>query len=166
MLVLLSWAAPGDSSYGFITDKTSQAPSVPDTTIGILSDRSQNRHVALVPTFPVWAFNHAPDSDFDISRPKVIGYIGVLPTRIILDPDELVTVHLRDTQSARTVHSEAILDVNSAGRWIRGIELVGGGDFNLETVVKPFNPRRPLSGESTGVTYDEDAYTGRHLPHK
>jgi hypothetical protein len=32
-----------------------------------------------------------------------------------------------------------------------------GVDFNLETAVKPFNPRRPLSGESGGVTYDEEA---------
>jgi hypothetical protein len=30
-------------------------------------------------------------------------------------------------------------------------------DFNLETAVKPFNPRRPLSDESGGVTYDEEA---------
>jgi hypothetical protein len=81
----------------------------------------------------------------------------VLPTRIILDSDELVTVYLRDAQSARTVCSEAILDVNSAGRWIRGIELLGGVDFNLEKAVKSFNPRRPLSGESSGVTYDEEA---------
>jgi hypothetical protein len=81
----------------------------------------------------------------------------VLPTRIILDSDELVTVYLRDAQSARTVRSEAILDVNSAGRWIRGIELLGVVDFNLEKAVKPFNPRRPLSGESSGVTYDEEA---------
>ena len=81
----------------------------------------------------------------------------MLPTRIILDCDELVTVHLRDVQSARTVRSEAILDVNNAGRWIRGIELLGGFGFNLETAVKPFNPRRPLSGESGGVTYDEEA---------
>jgi hypothetical protein len=80
----------------------------------------------------------------------------VLPTRIILDSDELVTVYLRDAQSARTVRSEAILDVNSAGRWIRGIELLGVVDFNLEKAVKPFNPRRPLSGESSGVTYDEE----------
>jgi hypothetical protein len=42
LLALLSWAAPGDSSYGFITDKASQARSFPDTTIGILSDRSKN----------------------------------------------------------------------------------------------------------------------------
>ena len=81
----------------------------------------------------------------------------MLPTRIILDSDELVTVYLRDAQSARTVRSEAILDVNSAGRWIRGIELLGVVDFNLEKAVKPFNPRRPLSGESSGVTYDEEA---------
>jgi hypothetical protein len=80
----------------------------------------------------------------------------VLPTRIVLDSDELVTVYLRDAQSARPVRSEAILDVNGAGRWIRGIELLGGVDFNLEKAVKPFNPRRPLSGESSGVTYDEE----------
>ena len=81
----------------------------------------------------------------------------MLPTRIILDSDELVTVQLRDVQSARTVRSEAILDVNNAGRWIRGIELLGGVGFNLETAVKPFNPRRALSGELGGVTYDEEA---------
>jgi len=81
----------------------------------------------------------------------------VLPIRIILDSDEVLTVHLRDAQSARTVRTEVILDVNHAGRWIRGIELLGGGDFNLERAVKPFHPRRPLSGESGGVTYDEEA---------
>jgi hypothetical protein len=81
----------------------------------------------------------------------------VLPTRIVLDSDELVTVYLRDAQSARTVRSEAILDVNGAGRWIRGIELLGVVDFNLETAVKPFNPGRALSGKLSGVTYDEEA---------
>src|ERR1700733_13083356 len=80
----------------------------------------------------------------------------MLPTRIMLDSDELVTVYLREAQSARTVHSEAILDVNSAGRWIRGIELLGG-DFDLATAVKPFNPRRPVFDESGSVTYDEEA---------
>jgi hypothetical protein len=81
----------------------------------------------------------------------------VLPTRIVLESDELVTVYLRDAQSVSSVHSEAILDVNGAGRWIRGIELLGGVDFNLETAVKPFNPRRPQLGESSGVTYDKQA---------
>jgi hypothetical protein len=81
----------------------------------------------------------------------------VLPTRIILGSDELVMVHLRDAQSVRTVRSVAILDVNHAGRWIRGIELLGGVDFNLETAVGPFNPRRQLSGKSGSVTYDEEA---------
>jgi hypothetical protein len=80
----------------------------------------------------------------------------VLPTRIVLDSEELVTVYLRDAQSVRTVPSEVILDVNGGGRWIRGIELLGR-DFNLETAVKPFNPRRPQSGGSSGVTYDEEA---------
>jgi hypothetical protein len=83
--------------------------------------------------------------------------IDVLPSRIVLDSEELVTAHLRNAQSVRTVRSEVILDVNHAGRWIRGIELLGGINFNLEAAVKPFNPRRPLSGESGGATYDEEA---------
>lgn len=82
---------------------------------------------------------------------------AVLPIRIILDSDDSVTVHLRDTQTVRTVRSEAILDVNHAGRWIRGIELVGGVDFNLSRAVMPFKPRRPLLSKSEGVTYDEEA---------
>ena len=81
----------------------------------------------------------------------------MLPARIILDSDKLVTAHLRDAQVARIARSEAIIDVNSAGRWIRGIELLGSAAFNLEKAVKPFNPRRPLSGESVGVTYDQEA---------
>ncbi len=81
----------------------------------------------------------------------------MLPRRIVLDSDDLVEVHLRDVQPVHTVRSEAILDVNHAGRWIRGIELLGSVNFNLETAVKPFNPKKPLSGESGGVTYDEEA---------
>lgn len=81
--------------------------------------------------------------------------IGMLPARIILDSYELVTVQLRDAQSARTVRSEAIIDVDSAGRWIHGVELLGSVDFSLEMAVKPFNPKRP--GESDGVTYDKEA---------
>ena len=77
--------------------------------------------------------------------------------RIVLDSEGLVTVYLRDSLPVSCVHSEVILDVNSAGRWIRGIELLGGVNFNLERAVKPFNPRRPLSGGQGGVTYDEEA---------
>lgn len=80
----------------------------------------------------------------------------MLPIRIILDSDDSVTVHLRDSQAVSTVRSEAILDVNHAGRWIRGIELLGGVDFNLARAVKPFRPRRPLVSKSGGVTYDEE----------
>jgi hypothetical protein len=72
---------------------------------------------------------------------------GLLPLRIILEPDELLTVHLRENEVARTLRSEAILDVNHAGRWIRGIELVGGVDFNLARAVKPFKPTRPSMGD-------------------
>jgi len=84
-------------------------------------------------------------------------HFGVLPIRIILNSNDSVTVHLRDNQVVRTVRSEAILDVNHAGRWIRGIELVGGADFNLARAVKPFKPRRPLLTKSDGVSYDEEA---------
>ena len=81
----------------------------------------------------------------------------MLPTRIILNSDGLVTVYLREAQLARTVRTEVILDVNHAGRWIRGIEFLGHQDFNLERAVKPFSPRKPLSGEVGGVTYDDEA---------
>ena len=81
----------------------------------------------------------------------------MLPKRITLDSTDTVTVHLRDGQAVRTVRSEAILDVNHAGRWIRGIELLGGIDFDLARAVSPFKPRRPLMGESNDVTYDEEA---------
>lgn len=81
----------------------------------------------------------------------------MLPTRVILHSNELLTVYLRDAQVARTSRWEAIIDVNNAGRWIRGIELLGGLEFDLGKAVKPFNPRRPLSGESGGVTYDNAA---------
>jgi hypothetical protein len=77
--------------------------------------------------------------------------------RIILDSDDSVTVQLRDNQTVRTVRSEAILDVNHAGRWIRGIELLGAVDFNLARAVMPFKPRLPSLSKSEGVTYDEEA---------
>lgn len=81
----------------------------------------------------------------------------MLPARITLDADKVVTAYLRDAQIARIVRSEAIIDVNSAGRWIRGIELLGSAGLNLEKAVKPFNTKRPLSDESVGVTYDQEA---------
>jgi len=82
---------------------------------------------------------------------------NVLPSRINLGSDDVITVHLREGQAVRTLRSEVILDVNHAARWIRGIELVGGIDFNLAKAVRPFSPRRPAVGESNGVTYDEEA---------
>jgi hypothetical protein len=82
---------------------------------------------------------------------------AVLPIRMILNSDDSVTVYLRNNQTVRTVRSEAILDVNHAGRWIRGIELLVGVDFNLARAVMPFKPRQPLLSESEGVTYDEEA---------
>lgn len=81
----------------------------------------------------------------------------MLPLRLIIESDQLLSAILRDGEAVRQVHSEAILDVNYAGRWIRGIELIGSADFNLARAVKPFRPRRPLSGKSNNVTYDEEA---------
>jgi len=81
----------------------------------------------------------------------------VLPTRITLHGDGWLTLHLREAQPARTVSREVILDVNDAGRWIRGIELLGGAEFDLARAVGPLNPRKRLSEESNGVTYDEEA---------
>jgi hypothetical protein len=54
-------------------------------------------------------------------------------------------------------HGEAIVDVDHDGRWIRGLELLGGSDFNLARAVKPFHPKRPSEARWIGVTYDEEA---------
>jgi len=80
----------------------------------------------------------------------------VLPIRITLNPDNSVTVHLRDSQAVTTIRHEATLDVNRDGRWVMGIELMGGA-FDLAKAVEPFMPRRPLAGQSGGVTYDKQA---------
>jgi hypothetical protein len=81
----------------------------------------------------------------------------MLPTRITLDSPDTVTVHLRDGHAVSTARSHAILDVNHEGRWIRGVELLGGIDFDLARAVAPLKPRKPQMGESDGVTYDKEA---------
>jgi hypothetical protein len=84
-------------------------------------------------------------------------HLTVLPLRIATDNEQRVTAVLREGTTARQLRSEVILDVNHSSRWIRGIELIGGVDFDLLTAVKPFAPRRPMSGASAGVTYDGEA---------
>jgi uncharacterized protein YuzE len=81
----------------------------------------------------------------------------MLPRRIIIGLDASIKAILREGDAVRVLHSEAIIDVNHHGRWIRGIELVGGIDFNLEKAVKPFAPRWPLSRQSSNVSYDPEA---------
>jgi hypothetical protein len=81
----------------------------------------------------------------------------VIPVRFKVEPDNQLTVYLREARTASEKDNEAIVDVNHDGRWIRGLELLGGGDFNLPKAVKPFHPKRPSEAGRIGVTYDEEA---------
>ncbi len=81
----------------------------------------------------------------------------MLPRRIIIGNDASVKAILREGAAVRVLHSEAIIDVNHDGRWLRGIELIGGVDFNLEKATKPFAPQQPLSRQSSDVSYDGEA---------
>ena len=81
----------------------------------------------------------------------------MLPTRITLHGDGWLILHLREAQPARTVSREVVLDVNDAGRWVRGIELLGGAEFDLARAVGPLHPRKTLGEESSGVVYHEEA---------
>jgi hypothetical protein len=81
----------------------------------------------------------------------------VIPFSFKIEPDKQVTVYLREARTVSEKEGEAIVDVNHDGRWIRGLELLGGNDFNLERAVKPFHPKRPSEAGRSGVTYDEEA---------
>lgn len=60
----------------------------------------------------------------------------MIPVFFKVESDEQLTVYLRETQTASEKNGEAIVDVNHDGRWIRGLELLGGGDFNLARAVR------------------------------
>jgi len=79
----------------------------------------------------------------------------VIPVLFKVEPDKQLTVYLREAQTVSEKDSEAIVDVNHDGRWIRGLELLGGSDFNLERAVKPFQPNRPSEAGRADVTYDK-----------
>jgi hypothetical protein len=81
----------------------------------------------------------------------------VIPVLLKVEPDRQLTVYLREARTASERDGEAIVDVNHDGRWIRGLELIGSGDFNLARAIKPFQPKRPLEAGRIGVTYDEEA---------
>jgi hypothetical protein len=81
----------------------------------------------------------------------------VIPVLFKVEPDKQLAVYLREARTASEKDGEAIVDVNHDGRWIRGLELLGSGDFNLARAVKPFSPKRPFEAQRIGVTYDEEA---------
>ena len=81
----------------------------------------------------------------------------MIPVLFKVDPDKQLTVYLREARTASEKDGEAIVDVNHDGRWIRGLELLGGSDFNLARAVKPFHPKRPFDAGRSGVSYDEEA---------
>ena len=81
----------------------------------------------------------------------------MIPVLFKVESDKQLTVYLREARSVCEKDGEAIVDVNHDGRWIRGLELLGSGDFNLARAVKPFHPKHPSEAGRSGVTYDEDA---------
>ena len=81
----------------------------------------------------------------------------MIPVLFKVEADKQLTVYLREARTTSEEDDEAIVDVNHDGRWIRGLELLGGGDFNLARAVKPFHPNRPSEAGRIGVTYDEEA---------
>jgi hypothetical protein len=80
----------------------------------------------------------------------------VIPVLFKVEPDGQLTARLREARTASETDGEAIVDVNHDGKWIRGLELLGG-DFNLARAVRPFHPKRPFEAGRVGVTYDEEA---------
>ena len=81
----------------------------------------------------------------------------MLPMTLKIEPDGTVKVFLRDVEATAEMEDEVILDVDHAGHWIRGIEILESVGFDLARAVMPFNPKRPLEAGGVGVTYDGDA---------
>jgi hypothetical protein len=91
---------------------------------------------------------------------NALEYWRMFPTSIKIERDGKITVHLRNAETASEMDDEVILDVDHAGRWIRGIEVIGSVGFDLAGAVKPFKPKSPSEARGFGVTYDEDANAG------
>jgi uncharacterized protein YuzE len=81
----------------------------------------------------------------------------MLPINIRIESDGVIRVFLRSVEAKTQVEEEVILDVDHAGHWIRGIEILGSVGFDLARAVRPFSPKRPLEAGRVGVTYDEEA---------
>jgi len=66
--------------------------------------------------------------------------------RITATPDPpMVEVRLSDAAVERECTGDVIADVNRAGNWIRGLELLGSAGFSLERALAPFDPK-PRAG--------------------
>lgn len=83
----------------------------------------------------------------------------------------MVEVRLSDAPVGRECSGDVIADVNRAGNWIRGLEVLGTAGFSLERALAPFNPQpRATSTRSNQaelvVTYDGEADAGfLYLPY-
>lgn len=93
-------------------------------------------------------------------------------TLITSTPDPpTVEVRLSDAAMKSERTGDVIADVNRAGNWIRGLELLGSAGFSLERALSPFNPKpRAASVRSSlaelAVTYDGEADAGfLYLPY-
>jgi len=81
----------------------------------------------------------------------------MLTVRLRIEHEGKITVYLRNAETASEMEDEVNLDVDHAGHWFRGIEILGSVGFDLARAVRPFNPKRPLEAGRVGVTYDEEA---------
>jgi hypothetical protein len=81
----------------------------------------------------------------------------MLPINIKIERGGTIRVFLRGGEATAESEDEVILDVDHAGHWMRGIEILGSVGFDLARAVRPFNPKRPLEAGRVGVTYDEEA---------
>jgi hypothetical protein len=81
----------------------------------------------------------------------------MLPIGIRIEHDGKITVHLRNAETTSEMDDEVILDVDHAGHWLRGIEVLESVGFDLARAVRPFDPKRPSEAGGVGVTYDEEA---------
>lgn len=54
-----------------------------------------------------------------------------MPYTVRIDPDGTIKVFLRDVEATEEMEDEVILDVDHAGHWIRGIEILESVGFDL-----------------------------------
>jgi len=84
-------------------------------------------------------------------------FMKMSPMSVRIERDGQIRVNLRHAETASEMDDEVILDVDHAGHWIRGIEVIGSVGFDLARAVRPFNPKSPSEAHGVGVTYDEEA---------